>query len=195
MKRRYLCMHTYPPEVLKEITPNCWRAPNFWICLEGINTQFLKFLPSQFPKKNHPNFKACSGNWYQTLRFLSSILKKHSSLQALRDKNPRVFRPNVSDVQRDVRPNDSSVQPSGRGGNRLAWSISSMAPRMRCLSQVMQCPAKLWPQVVERGREIFPDSKNLDPVFSSRTFSRKWFKSTKRPRLPIVVTFGWFESL
>lgn len=127
----------------------------------GINTQFLKFLPSQFPKTNHPNFKAYSWNWYQTLRFLSSILKKHNSLQVLRYND---------NAKRDVRP-------TGGGEKRFAWSISSMAPRMRCLSQVMQCPAKLWPQVVERGGEILPRFQKI----STRCFPAvSFFKEAKK---------------
>lgn len=68
-----------------------------------ISGGYKHFSPSQIPKTNHLSFNAFSWNWYQTLRFLSSILKKQNFTAS-----PQVQR---------QRPNESSVQrwrPSNR---------------------------------------------------------------------------------
>ena len=195
MKRRYLCMHTYPPEVLKETTPNCWRAPNFWICLEGINTQFLKFLPSQFPKKNHPNFSAFLEIDIKPLDFYPQSSKNRTSLLVLRQKSTGFI------TKREWRPNVTSVQtsrPSNRRGGEgiaspeafLPWHRGCVACRRSCNAQ----PSYDLKVVVQRWRDLPPFQKSRPGVFQPYFF-KELKKTRKDPRLPIVVTFGWFENL
>lgn len=138
----------------------------------GINTQFLKYLPSQFPKNKSPQLQCISWNWYQTLRLLSSILKKQNVTASPQVQRQRpTWRPS----KRVVRPTSEEGRESPGLKHFFHGTTDALLVAGHAMpSQVMTSSCGT------RQRDPSPIPNISTRCFPTVPFLRKW-KNTKRP--------------